>query len=242
LVDPWRFWIDRVLTGLIGNGIRLAGSILALMVLFILWKKEPASFAGVRRKVSAIFLCEAIYWLCVLPISLIELFSLGRAQFVELAFIVQILLAGVLLTYLGVKIWNYEEQNKVGTLKLAGIVAIGYLVGIWCNNVFRWFSMAQATSISFILTGVTGIGFLGSIVPLSISLFFAVKSFHSMFSRSNVEQSIKLAGLSIVFLGINYVIYILYSAMTNSLGFVFLVEFWPITVIGLGAGMLRGKI
>jgi hypothetical protein len=55
-------------------------------------------------------------------------------------------------------------------------------------------------------------------------------------------MAIRMAGVSLVFLGLYYVLYLIYSAVTNSLSFVFLVEFWPVTVLGLGVGMLRGKI
>jgi len=102
--------------------------------------------------------------------------------------------------------------------------------------------MAQVTSIGFILTGETGVGFLSAVVPLSVSLIFAVVSFYSMFEKQNTELAIRMAGASLIFLGLYFIIYLAYSALTNSLSFVFLVEFWPITVLGLGVGMLRGKI
>jgi len=127
----WRFLVDRVLSGLTGNVIRLAGSILALSVLFLLWRKKPASFENVRRRVSAALLCEATYWLLVLPISLIELIFLQRAPFVEVAVMIQIILAGSLLTVLAARVQNYTEQNKMNTLKWASMAAIGYLVAIW---------------------------------------------------------------------------------------------------------------
>jgi len=238
----WRFWVDRVLSGLVGNGFRLAGNITALIILFMLWRTKPAPFNSVKRKVSWALICEAIYWLTVLPISTIELFYLQRAQLLELAFIVQIILTSSLLIVLATKMWNYAELNKTNTLKWAGVAGIGYLVGIWCNNVFRWFTMAQITQIFFILTGRTGLGFLSTLVTLSISLIFAVESFRSMFKKQNTEQAIRMAGVSLIFLGLNFVIYLTYSALANSLNYVFLVEFWPITALGLGAGMLRGRI
>ncbi len=241
-LDPLRFWVDRILTGFVGNTVRLAGPVIGLAVLFLLWKPNPAPFDIVKRKVSVALVCEASYWLLVLPISLIELLSIGRSVLLEVAFIIQILVASPMLIILAAKIWSANESNRANTLKWAALTGLGYLVGIWCNNVFRWFSMAQITSIAFILTGTTGVGFVSALVPLSISLFFAVLSFHTMFRKQNAIKAIRMAGVSLVFLGLYYVLYLIYSAVTNSLSFVFLVEFWPITVLGLGVGMFRGKI
>ena len=241
-LDPLRFWVDRVLTGFVGNTVRLAGPAIGIVVLFLLWKPNPAPFDVVKRKVSVALVCEASYWLLVLPISLIELLSIGRSVLLEVAFVIQILVASPMLIILAAKIWIATESNRANTLKWAALTGLGYLVGIWCNNVFRWFSMAQITSIAFILTGTTGVGFVSALAPLSISLFFAFLSFHTLFGKQNAITAIRMAGVSLVFLGLYYVLYLIYSAVTNSLSFVFLVEFWPVTVLGLGVGMLRGKI
>jgi len=235
----WRFWVDRVLSGVVGNGFRIAGITSALIILFMLWKRKPVSIVNVKKKISFALVCEAVYWLTILPISVIELVFLERAQFLEIGFVVQIVLTSTLLIFLAAKVWSYDELAKLSTLKWASVAAIGYLVGIWFNNVFRWFTMAQITQIGFILTGRTGLGFLGTIFALSVSLIFAILSFYAMFYKGKVKQAIRMAGISLVFLGLNFVVYLIYSALTNSLSYVFLVEFWPITVLVLVAGMLR---
>jgi len=238
----WRFWVDRILSGIVGNGFRLAGNIITFTVLFMLWRAKPESFTNVKRKVSWALVCEAVYWLTVLPISIIELLFLERVQLLELAFVIQIVLTSSLLILLAKRTWNFDELKKLNALKLVGIAAVGYLVGIWFNNVFRWLSMEQATEITFIVIGWTGFGFFSTLITLSASLVLAVASFYTMFQRSNIERAIKMAGAALIFLGLNFAIYVIFSELTYTLNYVFLVEFWPVTFLGLGVGMLRGKI
>ena len=238
---PWRIWVDYVSTGIIGDGFRLVGVILALIGVYLLWGPKPKPFSNVRKIISVALLCESVYWLSVLPLVVIELY-MGRVPFLMAAYVIQILLTSPLLIILASKVWRFAEPDTSGLLKWAGLASIGYLAGIWFNNVFRWFSMAQTAGISFIVEGTTSIGFLGALVTLSLSLIFAVSAFYVMFKKKNPKQAIMLSAVALIMLSLNFVIFILYSAMTNSMNYVILVEIWPITVMGLGLGMLRGKI
>jgi len=241
-VEPWRFWVDYVVTGIIGDGTRLLGAILALIAVYMAWGPKPMSFLNVKRSVSVFLFCEGIYWLLVLPLLIIELLFVGRAPFVMVAFIIQILISAPALIILARKVWLYAEPAMKEVLKWACVAAIAYLTGIWFNNVFRWFSMAQSAGIGFILTGYNGISFLATVVTLTLSLIFAVDAFYVMFKKQNSKLAVQLSGVALILLSLNFVIFIITSALTNFLNFVILVEFWPITVLGLGLGMLRGRI
>jgi hypothetical protein len=221
-VEPWRFWVDYVATGIIGNGLRLAATILALVAIYWVLGPKRRAFIEVKKTVALALSFEGIYWLLVLPLLIIELLFVGRAPLVMAAFIIQIIVSAPALIMLARKVWLYATPDMKEVLKWACVAAIAYLIGIWFNNVFRWFSMAQSAGIGFILTGYNGAGFLATMVTLTLSLIFAVDAFWVMFK--------------------NFVIFIIISALTNFLNFVILVEFWPITVLGLGLGMLRGRI
>ena len=241
-VEPWRFWVDYVVTGIIGDGARSLGAILALIAVFRAWGPKPMSFLNVKRRVAVFLFCEGIYWLLVLPLLIIELLFVGRAPLVMAAFIIQILVSAPALIILARKVWLYAAPAMKEVLKWACVAAIAYLIGIWFNNVFRWFSMAQSAGIGFILTGYNGTGFLATMVTLTLSLIFAVDAFCVMFKKENSKLAVQLSGVALILLSLNFVIFIIISALTNFLNFVILVEFWPITVLGLGLGMLRGRI
>jgi drug/metabolite transporter (DMT)-like permease len=240
-VPLWRIIVDYVATGIIGDGLRLVGVILALVGLYLLWGPKPKPFFNVKKIITVAVLCEAIYWLTVLPLSIIEIF-LGRAPFVITAFVIQILVTAPLLLLLALKIWRFTGPDTSSLVKWGSIAALGYLVGIWFNNVFRWFSMAQATNIGFLFTGTTSIGFLGALITLTLALAFSVTAFYAYFKKRNPKLAIRLAAGALIMLSLNFVLFIIYSALTNTLNYVILVEIWPITVMGLGLGMLRGKI
>jgi len=238
----WRLWIDYVTTGVIGDGLRLVETILALIAVYAVWGPKPASFFSVKKKVSVVLLFEAIYFLLTLPIIFVEIFYLDTTPIFMLGLAIQILIAAPALIILASKIWHYTETDAPNVLKWAGIAAIAYLAGIWFNNVFRWFNTAQSAGIGFLPTGTSSLGFIGIVATLSASLIFAVAAFYAMFRKHTTKLAIKLSAVALILLSLNFVIYIIYSALTNTMSYVFLVEIWPITLLGLGLGMLRGKI
>jgi len=246
LVEPavqvtwWRFWVDYVLAGVIGNPIRLAGAFLALFSAYLLWGPKPKAFSSVKKYVAAAVLFEGIFFLTVMPITLIAL-ARGVAPILMLAYIMQILLVSPVLIVLSRKIWVYTEPAKTNLLKWASIAAVSYLAGIWVNNVLSWLNAAAIAGIESILSGITLLGFLNAIITLSLSIVFAVTGLHALLRKDNQKRSIKFFALALIMLGLYFVIFIFYSVVTNTLSSMFLVEIWPVTLLGLGIGMLKGK-
>ena len=239
-VSRWNFWADYVLSGLIGNSLRIAAVILALSSVYLVWRQQKP-FSSISQKVALAILFEGIYYLAILPITITAILK-GTAPVLMSAYIIQIPLVSLFLTLLSHKVWHYDKLTQANMLKWICISSLAYLIGIWFNNIFRWFDMAASAGISFILTGITSIGFLSTIITLSLSLVFAVTGTYFLLKKKNETFSIKLFGIALIMLALNLVIYILYSVITNSLRFMWLVEIWPIAVLGLGVGMLRGKI
>ena len=237
----YQFWVDYVLTGVIGDGIRLVAVILALISAYLVWGPKRKTFSNVKKNVARGVLFEGIYFLTLLPLSIIGVIQ-GSAPVLMIAFIIQILLVSPVLTVLSRKLWNYTEAANANVVRWICVSGIVYLLGIWINNVFRWFSMVASAGLDFILVGITSLGFLSTVITLSLSLVFAVTGVYALLKKDKKSLSTRLFALALIMAGLHFVIFIVYSAITNSLNFVWLTEIWPITLLGLGIGMLKGEM
>jgi hypothetical protein len=225
----------------IGNIFRLIGVSFALLSLYLVWGPKSNSFSNVKKKTAVALLFEGIYFLSLLPVNILFLFYLGPLP-IFIAFILQALLVSPLLTVLSFKVWRYRKTAEETVLKWAGVAAIGYLIDIWIINVFRGLSMTHIEGIGSLISDVTSVGFLNSIITLSLSLIFAVAGFYTLQKKENRRSSTRLIAVALIMLGLHFVIFILYSAITNAWKWVLLTEIWPIVLLGLGLNMLRGEM
>ena len=237
----YQFWVDYVLTGVIGDGIRLAAVVLGLISAYLVWGPRREDFSSVKKNVARGVLFEGIYFLTLLPISIIFV-TRDSAPILMIAFIIQILMVSPVLIVLSRKIYGYTEVSKANVIKWLCIAGLVYLAGILINNVFRWFSMAASAGLDFILGGITSLGFLSTVITLSLSLVFAVTGAYALLRKDNKKLSTRLFALALIMVGLHFVIFIVYSAITNSLNFVWLTEIWPVALLGLGIGMLKGEM
>jgi hypothetical protein len=224
----------------IGSIFRFIGATLALLSLYLIWGPKPNPFSTVKKKTAVALLFEGTYFLFLLPLNVLFVFYLGPFP-LFIAFILQALLVSPLLAVLSFKVWRYRKNAEETVLKWAGIAAIGYLIGIWIINVFRWLSMTYLEGIGFLVGDVTSLGFLNAIITLSLSLIFAVAGFYTLQKNGNKRLSTRLIAFALIMLGLHFVIFILYSAITNAWKWVLLTEIWPIVLLGLGLNMLRGE-
>jgi hypothetical protein len=68
-----------------------------------------------------------------------------------------------------------------------------------------------------------------------LSLVLAIVGFLFISIKDNQKRGSKLFGVSLLFLGLHFVIYILYSVFVgSSLYTIMAVEVWPVSVLGLG--------
>ena len=224
----------------IGAIFRFIGICLALLSAYLVWGPKPKPFSNVKKKTAVALLFEGIYFLLPLPLNILFIIYTGPLP-LFIAFILQALLIPPLLIVLCRKVWRYQETAKANVLKWASAAAIGYLIGIWVNNVFRWLSMTEQSGIGFLVSGITALGFLNSIITLSLALIFAVAGFYTLPKKENRRLSTRLLALALIMLGLHFAIFILYSAVTNAWKWVPLTEIWPITFLGLGLTMLIQK-
>lgn len=224
----------------IGNIFRLIGVSLALLSLYLVWGPKPNPFSNVKKKTAVTLLFEGIFFLLLLPVNVLFVFYLGPLP-IFIAFILQALLVSPLLTVLSFKVWRYRKNDEETVLKWAGVAAIGYLIGIWIINVFRGLSMISIEGVGSLISNITYLGFLNAIITLSLSLIFAVAGFYTLQKKGNRRLSTRLIAVALIMLGLHFVIFILYSAITNTWKWVLLTEIWPIVLLGLGLNMLRGE-
>jgi hypothetical protein len=237
----WRLWFDYVLTGLVGDTVRLAGVCLALFSVYIIWGPKHMPFLSAKKYVSIAVLCEAAYFLALLPLTMIELARGEWSTILMIGFLLQILLASPVLVVLSWKVWRYVEPAKTDVLKWAGVASIGYLAGIWVVNVFRWFGMADYIGYSFLLSGPALSGFLNSVITLSLAVVFAAAGFYTLLRRENKNRGTRLVALAMITLGLHFAVFLIYSAITNTLDYAILVEIWPVAFLGLGLSFLNRK-
>ena len=224
----------------IGNVIRLIGVFLALLSLYLVWGPKPNPFSSVKKKAAVAILFEGIFFLLLLPVNVLFAFYSGPLP-IFIAFILQALLVSPLLTVLSFKVWRYRRTAEETVLKWVGIATIGYLAGIWIVNVFRGLSMISIEGVGSLTSNIASLSFLNPIITLSLSLIFAVAGFYTLQKNGNKRLSTKLIAFALIMLSLHFVIFILYSAITNAWKWILLTEIWPIMLLGLGLNMLRGE-
>jgi hypothetical protein len=236
IVDPYFYR----LSSLLGVVLRFLGVFLALLALYLFWRHKASSFLKVKSLVSVALLFEGLYYLSFLP-SIPRLIFFGYFVSLAVSYSLQILLTFPLLTILFLKIrLSRDAFVNTDTLKWIGAASLGYIAALWVNNVFRWFDMVGTYGIGFIFEGVTYVGFLNGILILSLSVVFAFAGYFTLRKKGTINT--KWWGLSLIMVGLHFLIYILYSAYFNALNFAILNEVWTIPLLGLGLAILRLKI
>jgi hypothetical protein len=225
----------------IGHTSRFIGLFLAIQAAYQVWVKGK-TFSSVKSKVSAALILEAAYYVTFIPGTL-NIINYGTfffegspvTLFASIYFL-QILLISPFLVILGLKVRNTKET---ALLKWAGIACVGYITAIWVNITFRWLFTSFQDGIQFLLTGITGIGFLPSIFTSSLAIVFAILG--AIKISKNIGKATKWFGLSAVMLGAHFVIYLIYNAYGGMLDFAILTEVWAVSFLGLGLSIIKQK-
>ena len=204
---------------------------------------KKLSFTGVRKYIAVAVLFEAIYWLGILPYSIQNVATQRSPLILFVGFLIQIIVAGPLLAILSVRIWKYKAETRNNLIKWGCLAGIGYIFGMWINNILRWFGMSGQRGLADLFTGITTLGFLNTAVTLTLSLAFAIAGSYIAIKRNNRKLAVQLLGLAILLFGLHFAFYIIYSWFApNVWRFILLTEIWPVPLVGLGIGMLKGKV
>jgi hypothetical protein len=220
----------------VGLVARFFGVILALATGFIVWGgARLGSASRVTRLVEAALFLEGTYFVLLFPSGL-WLVGLGP-NYVGIAYLLQAASAGTALLILSFKVRDYGREFNV--LKWIGIASVGYIGALWVNVIFGWFDRIEILGSSFLLRGATSWGFLGSLVTLTLALFFAVVGAHLL--AKNQGDSVWWYGLSLAMVGLHYVIYLAYAFLVGDLDSAMALDVWTLPLLGLGLSMLLSK-
>ena len=232
------YFLSDVLSLTVGIVLRVVGVLLALVSVYLVWDSKVQSFMRAKKKIATAVFFEGTYFLSFLPIAIFYL-GFGYLNTLFVGYILETIAVFPLLTILSIKIWRYNGSEKTKLFSWIGLGSIGYLAHIWISNMFRWLSMVEMSGLDFILSGSVIIGFLNSLVTLSLSLILALLGYYYMSYKNNQKIFTKLFGMTLIFLSLHFIIYILYSVFVNaSLYSIMLVEVWPVAFLGLGLVLL----
>jgi hypothetical protein len=232
------FYID-LLPGGLGDLIRVIGVFVALAGVYLFWGPNPRPFSIVKKYFSVALLFEGLFWLLAFPVTGYSLIRGRIVSILPVAYTLQILLVSPLLIISAAMMWRYQDNSKERVAKWVSAAGLGYLTSIWIVNVFRWFGMAQSVGVGFLLTGTTSLGFLNSAITLSLSLIFASLGFFTLSKHDHRKLATRFFALSLMMLSLFFVIFIIYTAVTNSWKFLLVTEIWPVAFIALGISLLK---
>ncbi len=226
------FWV-----GDIGLVARLAGTMLGLAAIYMLWI-EKRTFPRVKNLIAVALILEGVNFIALLP-SLPFLFEpSGVTSSLPLAwgYVLQILFTVPFLWTLAAKVLLYREPaQKSSLLKFAAVAFIAYAIVLFANEFSRWASMIFSDT-NF-LGDVRIIGFLNAVALMPFAVIFAVAGAWRLWN-GRITSAMGWLGASLAVIGLNYSILLAYSYFTNSLKFLALVDIWTIPLLGLGVTLM----
>jgi hypothetical protein len=227
------FWL-----GFVQLGGRFIAVILGLAAAYLLWAKGKP-FLRVKNLIALSLFLEGLYFLLWIP-SVWLLLRPGFVNNLPLAinYVLQILFTVPFLWALAFKVAMYRESSqKPVLLKFVAVAFVGYVAAFAVNEVSRWTSMISAETLKFLFEGIHAVGFLNAIVLMPLAVVLAIVGAVRLFQQKECFATIWL-GASLMEVGLNYVIYVIYSYLANSLNSLPLVDVWTIPLLGLGIALM----
>jgi len=223
-----------VFCSLIGLIFRFGGSIIALQVVNLVWRKQTHTFSELSKKISLVVLMEIVYLVSILP-NFIFITVIGTTVILG-SYILQTVLTIPFLFILRRKIKNNTEK-PLGpeTKKWMTLSFLTYSAAIWVNHISRWFDMSLIGGIPMLLDSLNPLGFFNAAIVLSLSVIFTVIGFVKV--KQNGILS-KWFGASLTMIGLHFIILVIFYVLQNSLNVLYLYELWTIPLFGLGLSII----
>ncbi len=216
---------------------RFFAIVLAMAIGFKVWGRQDF-WATVRTETlieTALFL-EGTYFVLLFPSGLWWL-GLGF-NFLGMAYLLQAAVAGSALFVLS---FNVREIRRGGNVwKWVGIAGLAYVVAMWFNSVFRWFDQIALIGSEFLMRGATSWGFMVSLTAMSLAVVFAVPG--AYFLSKKRGEAVAWFGMSLLMVGVYYVVYVAYSVTSSNLDSAMQIDVWTLPFVFLGLAMLRMKL
>ena len=90
-------------------------------------------------------------------------------------------------------------------------------------------------------SGFISLGALNSLILMSLALFSAIIG-AIFLGKKDFGSAAKWAAITLIFVSVHYIIYVVYSFLVGMENFLMLAEIWTIPLLGLGMTMLRTRI
>lgn len=227
------FWASFI--GITG---RFIGVMFGLIAIFLLWVRQQR-FLAVKKLVVAALILESVYfvglipslWLFFNPKSPIFVPSLGCGYLIQILFTVPFLLA------LAYQVSKYvKSSQQFFMLKVGSVTFVGYTVALVANEVSRWATMINKESLRFI-EGIRAVGFYNAVVFMPLAVVFAVVGVVRLFQQRR-QSATKWFGLSLMVIGLNYIVYLGFVYYVHSLNTLPVVDIWTIPLLALGIALI----
>ncbi|MCW4030655.1 MAG: hypothetical protein NWE92_13550 [Candidatus Bathyarchaeota archaeon] len=230
------FWAS-----LVGINSRLAGCLVGLGVVFLLWRKSR-SFSQVKKPVACALVLESLYFVSIIP-NMLELLDTNSFLYnapLGVGYLFQVCFTVPLLWLLAYKVAAYNQPTqKQGLLKFAALAFVGYAVALTANEVSRWTSMISAETLTFI-QGINAVGFFNAWALMPFSVVFAVVGAYRLFQQK-IAGAMRWFGASLLVIGLNYTIYLGFTYAVGALNTLPLVDIWAVPLLALGAALVAAS-
>jgi hypothetical protein len=226
-----------------GLMIRAIGASYALLTAFLILKTKTNCFSLIRDKVSKVLLIEGLYFLSLVPTIyfLLGFSALPSVSYFLLSTVLlsQILLISPFLINLGLKVRKYEPGvGRSSILRLAGLSYVNYVIALWGSYILKWTEMSFADPYLFSAFSARIFGFLNTAVVQSLAVVFAVAGLLYFLRKSGSDNTMRWWGLSLIFLSLHLILYVIYLVIVGAPRFIPFGELWIISLLGLGIYLL----
>lgn len=231
------FWTSHI-----GITARFIGVLLGLSAVFLLWIKSWP-FRRVKHIVAAALVLESVSFLGLVP-SLWLLLSPASRLFTPnlgYGYLIQILCVVIPLLTLAYTVARYHgSTQKALLLRVGSIAFVGYVVALVVNEDSRWVSMLSLESLQFV-EGIRAVGLVNAVVFMPFAVVFAIFGAYRLF-RLNFKSTSRWLGASLVVVGINYCVYLVFAFYVNALNTLPVVDIWTIPLAALGVALIANPI
>ena len=226
----------------VGMVSRLLAVILAMWCIYVIWKTKISSTAT-RKLLAASIGLESVYYASLIP-SILYLFALGSTRdsvfysMFGVGYFLQVFLTFPFLLMLAVKLFRTDFDFLQST-NLLRISFVGYIVALWANSVFHWFGLALTQGISFLWIEPNSLLGWNSLILMTLAVIFSILGALNLSKKK--KQTSTYVGLTLAFVGLHFLIYLVFNVLNGSLISVWLTDIWAIGLLGLGLSIIKSK-
>ena len=221
--------------GVIARFIGLTVLLFSVCLLFAFGKP----WSSVKGKIGLGIFLEGLFFFCLL--GSVPMLLDGINAVFAVSYLIQVFLAAPILMVLSWKIRNSNAVSDGLPWKFLSLTFLCYIATIWVNSIARWVLIVMNSGIASLFTLASIVGFLNALIILSCALGFTIAGVLTLY-RNKALLAIKLFALSLTFIGLYFLIFLVNTFATSALSSAYrsamLMEIWATPLLGLGLSML----